>query len=110
MKREVYQGADGPINIEVYHILAHNYDVDDMIAASKAGIAYYEKYYSPYQYRQYRILEYPRYRTFAQSFPNTIPFSESIGFIGRLEKPGRISTSPTSSRRMSWDISGGVTS
>jgi ABC-2 type transport system permease protein len=31
--------------------------------------------------------EYPRYRTFAQSFPNTIPFSEGIGFIGRVEKP-----------------------
>jgi aminopeptidase N len=29
-------------------------------------------------------MEFPRYRTFAQSFPNTIPFSEGIGFIGRV--------------------------
>jgi ABC-2 type transport system permease protein len=36
---------------------------------------------------QYRIMEFPRYRTFAQSFPNTVPFSEGIGFIGRVEKP-----------------------
>ena len=66
---------------------AHSYDVDDMIDASKAGLAFYEKTYSPFQFRQYRILEFPRYRTFAQSFPNTVPFSEGIGFIGRMEKP-----------------------
>ena len=87
VKREMYQGAANPVAIEVYHIPAHAYDVDDMIAASKAGLAYYEKNFSPFQFRQYRILEFPRYRTFAQSFPNTVPFSEGIGFIGRLEKP-----------------------
>jgi hypothetical protein len=90
VKRVVYQGADGPINIEVYHIPAHTFDVDDMIQASEAGIAYYEKIYSPYQFRQYRIMEFPRYRQFAQSFPNTVPFSEAIGFIDRQEKPDDI--------------------
>ncbi len=87
VKREMYPGAANPIAIEVYHIPTHTYDVDDMVAASKAGLAYYEKNYSPFQFRQYRILEFPRYRNFAQSFPNTIPFSEGIGFIGRVEKP-----------------------
>jgi hypothetical protein len=87
VKREMYQGVANPISIEVYHAPAHNYDVDDMISASKAGLAYYEKNFSPFEFRQYRILEYPRYRTFAQSFPNTVPFSEAIGFIGRVEKP-----------------------
>jgi ABC-2 type transport system permease protein len=87
VKREMYQGIANPIAIEVYHTAAHTYDVDDMIDASKSGLAYYEKNFSPFQFRQYRILEYPRYRTFAQSFPNTIPFSEGIGFIGRVEKP-----------------------
>jgi ABC-type transport system involved in multi-copper enzyme maturation permease subunit len=85
--RETYPGVSGPIAIEVYHTPAHTYDVADMIDASRTGLAYDEKYFSPFQYRQYRILEYPRYRTFAQSFPNTVPFSEGIGFIGRVEKP-----------------------
>ena len=88
--RDVYQGVDGPINLEVYHIPAHNFDVQNMLQASKAGLAYYEKNYGPYQFKQYRILEYPRYRTFAQSFPNTVPFSEAIGFIDRVEKPDDI--------------------
>jgi ABC-2 type transport system permease protein len=85
--RDTYQGVDGPIAIEVYHLPEHSFDVQDMIAASKAGLAFYEKAYSPYQFRQYRIVEFPRYRTFAQSFPNTVPFSEAIGFIERMEKP-----------------------
>ena len=86
VRREVYSGVAGPINIEVYSAPSHPYDVDDMIASAKAGLAYYEKNFSPYQFRQFRILEFPRYRTFAQSFPNTIPFSE-FGFIGRVVSP-----------------------
>ena len=86
LKQEVYQGVSGPVNIEVYSAPAHPYDVDDMIASSKAGLAYYEKNFSPFQFRQFRILEFPRYRTFAQSFPNTVPFSE-FGFVGRVIDP-----------------------
>ena len=37
--------------------------------------------FSPFQFRQARILEFPAYAGFAQSFANTIPYSESIGFI-----------------------------
>ncbi|MBB6142357.1 hypothetical protein HNQ77_000295 [Silvibacterium bohemicum] len=75
------------VNLEVYYTPQHTYDLDKMIGASKAGLDYYTKYYSPYQFAQYRILEYPRYREFAQSFPNTVPYSEGIGFIGRVLKP-----------------------
>ncbi|HTX41653.1 MAG TPA: M1 family aminopeptidase [Acidobacteriaceae bacterium] len=85
--RDTYQGVNGPIAIEVYHLPQHSFDVPDMIAAAKAGLAFYQKDYSPYQFRQYRIIEFPRYRSFAQSFPNTVPFSEGIGFIERMEKP-----------------------
>jgi ABC-2 type transport system permease protein len=86
VKRDVYQGINGPINIEVYYDPHHPYDVDDMIASSKAGLAYYEKNYSPFQFKQFRILEYPRYRNFAQSFPNTVPYTEP-GFLGRVVNP-----------------------
>jgi ABC-type transport system involved in multi-copper enzyme maturation permease subunit len=87
VKRVMYQGTANPIAVEVYHLASHNYDVDDMIESAKAGLTYYEKNFSPFQFRQYRILEFPRYRSFAQSFPNTVPFSEGMGFIGRVEKP-----------------------
>ena len=86
-KKEVYSGPNGPVNLEVYYDPAHPYNVDDMLASSRAGLDYYQAHYSPYQFTQYRIMEFPRYRSFAQSFPNTVPFSESIGFISRLLKP-----------------------
>src|SRR5664280_2466183 len=89
VKRDTYPGTDGNINIEVYSAPAHPYDVDDMIAASKAGLGYYEKNFSPFQYGQFRILEFPRYRAFAQSFPNTVPYAE-FGFITRVAKPDDI--------------------
>ncbi len=84
VRKEVYSGPQGPVNLEVYYDPAHTYDLDDMLASSRAGLGYYQTHFSPYQFTQYRILEFPRYRNFAQSFPNTIPYSEGIGFIGRM--------------------------
>lgn len=78
------------VNLEIYYTPQHTFDLDKMLGSSKAGLDYYTKYYSPYQFAQYRVLEYPRYRTFAQSFPNTVPYSEDIGFIGRVLKPDDI--------------------
>jgi ABC-2 type transport system permease protein len=83
-RREVYSGAGRPVNLEVYYNPEHAYDIDDMLASSRAGLTYYQAHYSPYQFTQYRIMEFPRYRQFAQSFPNTVPYSEAIGFIGRM--------------------------
>jgi aminopeptidase N len=78
------------VNLEIYYNPGHEYNLDKMMESAKAGLDYYEKNFSPYQFSQYRVLEYPRYRTFAQSFPNTVPFSEGIGFIERLKSPDDI--------------------
>jgi len=72
------------VDIEVYYHPGHDYNVDRMIYASQRGLDYFTEEFSPYQYRQFRILEFPAYASFAQSFPNTIPFSEAIGFIADL--------------------------
>ena len=55
-----------------------------MILATKRALDYFSANFGPYQHRQVRILEFPRYASFAQSFANTIPYSESIGFIADL--------------------------
>jgi ABC-2 type transport system permease protein len=85
-RNEKYSGPHGPVNLEVYYNPSHTYDIDGMLAASRAGLDYYQARFSPYQFTQYRIMEFPRYRTFAQSFPNTVPFSEAIGFIERMQR------------------------
>ncbi|MEP6884415.1 MAG: hypothetical protein ABJC66_06680, partial [Gammaproteobacteria bacterium] len=87
VRKEVYSGPNGAVNLEVYYDPAHPYDIDEMLEASRAGLDYFQAHFSPYQFTQYRIMEFPRYRTFAQSFPNTVPFSEGIGFITRVLKP-----------------------
>jgi len=87
VRKEQYAGVNGPISLEVYYDPAHTFNIDEMLAGSRAGLDYFEKNFSPYQFNQYRVLEFPRYRTFAQSFPNTVPYSESIGFISRVRKP-----------------------
>jgi aminopeptidase N len=56
-----------------------------MIRGMKASLDYFTREFGPYQHRQARIIEFPRYERFAQSFPNTIPYSESIGFIARVD-------------------------
>jgi hypothetical protein len=72
------------IPIEVYHDRKHAYNVDRMIAATQKSLDYYTTRFTPYQHKQVRILEFPNYASFAQSFAGTIPFSESIGFIADL--------------------------
>ena len=72
------------VAIEVWYHPGHEYNLDTMIAATKAGLDYFTAAFGPYQHKQFRIIEFPRYATFAQSFPNTIPYSEGIGFIARV--------------------------
>lgn len=72
------------VDIEIYYHPGHEYDLDRMIDATKKSLDYFTANFSPYQHRQVRILEFPRYDTFAQAFPNTIPYSEAIGFIARV--------------------------
>jgi aminopeptidase N len=69
------------VDIEVFHHASHTYNVQRMIGAAKDSLDYFTKAFSPYQYKQLRIVEFPDYRRFAQSFPGTIPYSEGIGFV-----------------------------
>ena len=78
------------VPIEIYYDPKHDYNVDRMIDSTKKSLDYFTTNFSPYQHKQVRILEFPAYATFAQSFPNTIPFSESIGFIADLRKDDHI--------------------
>ncbi len=74
------------VNIEIYYQKGHEYNLDRMISAVKKSLEYYSDNFSPYQHKQARIIEFPRTGGgFAQSFANTIPFSEAIGFIADVD-------------------------
>lgn len=75
------------VNIEIYYHKGHEYNVDRMISSIKKSLDYYTVNFSPYQHKQVRIIEFPRTGGgFAQSFANTIPFSEAIGFIADIDE------------------------
>jgi len=78
------------VNLEIYYDPQHPYNVERMFKAMKLSLDYYTQHFGPYQFRQLRILEFPDYASFAQSFANTVPFSEAIGFIADLRKPSDI--------------------
>jgi ABC-2 type transport system permease protein len=84
-KYDVKKDKWNDVNIEIYYNKGHEYNIDRMIKGVKKALDYYTVNFGPYQHRQVRIIEFPRYQSFAQSFPNTIPFSESIGFITKVE-------------------------
>jgi hypothetical protein len=61
-----------------------------MTEAMQMTLAYCSQHFGPYKHKQARIIEFPRIAGFAQAFPGTMPYSESVGFIANLEKPDDI--------------------
>jgi len=86
VKRDEWKG----VKLEIYYLPGHEYNLNRMLESIRSGLDYYQSSYGPYQFQQFRVLEFPRYRQFAQSFPNTVPYSEGIGFIQRMKKPDDI--------------------
>ncbi len=73
------------IDLEVYYDEKHPYNVEAMLDAIQKSLNYYTTNFGPYYHKQARIIEFPRYSTFAQAFPGTMPYSEGFGFITNLE-------------------------
>jgi hypothetical protein len=69
----------------VYYHPGHDFNLERIIKGARASLDYYAANFSPYQHKVLRIVEFPRYEMFAQSYPSTIPFSESIGFIAKVD-------------------------
>ncbi|WP_292911663.1 M1 family aminopeptidase [Niveispirillum sp.] len=78
------------VDVSVLYHAPHAYNVDRMIRAVKDSLDYFSNAFGPYQHRQMRILEFPAYASFAQSFPNTVPYSEAIGFVADVRDPNKI--------------------
>ena len=84
--RRVHNGVE----MVVFHDPAHTRNVPRMLDALSASLDYYQASFSPYQFRQARIVEFPDYASYAQSYPNTFAWSEGLGFIADLRDPTKI--------------------
>lgn len=82
--------ASGPVSLEIYYHPGHDRNIDAMERAMKVSLQVYSERFSPFQFRQMRILEFPAYASFAQSFANTVPFSEDLGWLQNNTNPDSI--------------------
>jgi hypothetical protein len=73
------------IPLRVYHHAGHDVNVDRMIRGMRESLAYYTTHFGPYQFRELRIVELPRYVSFARAHPHTIAFSEGSAFLTRID-------------------------
>ncbi|MEZ4722581.1 MAG: M1 family aminopeptidase [Flavobacteriales bacterium] len=81
---EVFRQKWNDINIEIYYDQKHAYNVETMAEAVEKSLKYYTENFGPYYHKQARIIEFPRYSSFAQAFPGTMPYSEALGYIADL--------------------------
>lgn len=81
VQREQWNGVD----LEVYYHKGHEYNVDKMMRSMRESLTYFSENFSPYPHKEARIIEFPRFASFAQAFPGTMPYSESMGFIANLK-------------------------
>jgi hypothetical protein len=87
VRRDTWRGPDGDVAIEIDYHHGHDLDVERMVAGVKDSLDYFTRHFGPYQHRIVRIIEFPRFSRFggfAESFPNTVPFNEAIGFTAKV--------------------------
>ena len=77
IKRDKWNDVD----LGIYYHPQHAYNVDLMLKVVKESLDVFSTEFGPYQFRQARIIEFPAVAVFAQSFANTIAYSEDIGFL-----------------------------
>lgn len=82
--------AAGPVKLEIYHLAQHDTNIDRMERAMRASLEIFSERFSPFQFKQMRILEFPSYANFAQAFANTVPFSENLGWIQANKDPKKV--------------------
>jgi len=88
VRRDVWHGPGGDVGIEIDYHPGHEYNLDRMVDGVKDSLAYFTRHFGPYQHKIVRIIEFPRFSRFggfAESFPNTVPFNEAIGFTAKVD-------------------------
>ncbi len=78
------------VKLSVLYTPGHDVNVPKMLNAMAASLAYYRANFGPYQFDYARIIEFPRYASFAQAFAGTMPYSEGIGFVADTDDPTKI--------------------
>jgi ABC-type transport system involved in multi-copper enzyme maturation permease subunit len=85
-------GAGHEVAIEIFHHPAHTENLERMVHGARASLDYHTRHYSPYPFRQLRMIEFPSSgRGLGLSAHNgAIKFSEGYALVRPDEDPRRI--------------------
>jgi ABC-type transport system involved in multi-copper enzyme maturation permease subunit len=78
------------LKLSVYYHPGHDWNVSKILNALGVSLDYYRAHFGPYQFNYARIIEFPGYASFAQSFAGTMAYSESAGFNSNTNDPTKI--------------------
>ena len=73
------------IPLRLYYHPSHDINADRMMRSMRSSLAYYSEQFGPYQFRELRVVEIPRYQALARAHPHTIVFSEGSAFLTRVD-------------------------
>lgn len=80
LKEERLSNRFGAVHLRLRHDPKHQLQAKVMQDAMRQSLRYYSAHFSPYQYDQLNLFEVSRAHDFAMSVPNTIAYSEALGF------------------------------
>ena len=87
IEKDVWIAPSGKkVAIEIYHSPKHKRNLEYFIKGAKVALEYNSKNFLEYPYSVIRVIEFPAYSGFAQSFATTIPYSEDVGFVADFSK------------------------
>jgi hypothetical protein len=81
----VTAGTWNGLPLRLYHHPGHDINVERMMRSMQASLSYFSQQFGPYQFRELRIVEFPRYTSNATAHPHTIAFSEGGAFLTRVD-------------------------
>jgi ABC-2 type transport system permease protein len=82
---EVREAWWNDVRIQIFHHPRHVFNLDRMIRSVQASLDYFTEHFGPYPHRHIRIVEFPRYASFAHAYPATISYAEGFGFLSRVD-------------------------
>ncbi|HYW31106.1 MAG TPA: M1 family aminopeptidase, partial [Gemmatimonas sp.] len=85
-KYAVKEGVWKGIPLRLFHHPTHDVNAERIMRSMRSSLAYYSEQFGPYQYRDLRVVEFPRYHAVnARAHPGTIIFSEGGAFLTRVD-------------------------
>jgi len=74
------------VALKIYYHPTHAFNVDRVMRSMKSSLEYFTEQFGPYQFKELRVVEFPRYESFARAHPHTIAFSEGDMFLQRVRE------------------------